>query len=375
MAVGGVDPNAARGAHYMSLMLLLGGLYISTSAGLIAFNKYLMHKDRFPYAVCLVLIHAGFCSVSTFILYLIKPSLFPSLSDPVLVADGGRRVPVDKDLILKNALPIGVFFSGQLVLSNTAYLHSSVAFLQMMKEANLILIYLMSLAVALEYFQCRHIGILCVILLGTTLTIHGEMNFSWTGFMIQGSSQIFECTKIVLQALLLTSAGKKLDALTYVMLVMPMCFLVLSALLVWMVYVQPIEHLAAPHSWSEVMRWSPLLGVNACVALALNIIIALFVKHSSAVAFILAGIVKDAAIVFAGTMFFDEIVSQIQFVGFIVQLAGIMVWSLMKSFPEPFEAGVFAGLAAVLFGWGEPPKSKKEKDASYGTLKSADSKA
>jgi hypothetical protein len=359
------EPNV-RPAYYMSLMFFLGGLYISCSAGLIAFNKYLMHKDRFPYATCLVLIHAAFCSVSTFILYLIKPSLFPSLSDPA------RRVAVDSSLILRGALPIGVFFAGQLVLSNTAYLHSSVAFLQMMKEGNLVLVYIMSLAFALEYFQCRHIGILLFICFGTTLTIHGEMNFSWTGFVIQGTGQLFECTKIVLQAMLLTSAGKKLDALTYVMMVMPMCFAVLSVFLGFILFVMPIEHLDTPR-WSEVVHWAPVLMINACVALALNIIIALFVKHSSAVAFILAGIVKDAAIVMAGTLFFHEAVSSLQFIGFSLQLLGIMVWSLMKSFPDKFEHGIMSGLAGVLFGYRtDPDLCPPRKKEGYGAIRGQD---
>ena len=42
-----------------------------------------------------------------------------------------------------------MFASLSLVAGNEAYRYSSVAFLQMMKEANLILIYIMSLAVAL----------------------------------------------------------------------------------------------------------------------------------------------------------------------------------------------------------------------------------
>ena len=58
-------------------------------------------------------------------------------------------------------------------------------------------------------------------------TIHEELNFSWIGSCIQGLGQVFDVTS-VLQALLLTSAAWTLDAVTYALLVMPLCFAFLS---------------------------------------------------------------------------------------------------------------------------------------------------
>jgi len=326
----------------LTLVSFFGLLYIVCSSGLIAFNKYLINVDRFPFAISLVLIHAVFCSLCTGVLYLCKPSLFPSLTDPA------KKVTVDASLILKGALPIAALFSAQLVLSNTAYLHLSVAFLQMMKEANLVLVYVFSLIAALEKFSWRSVSILVFIIFATTLTIHGEVNFSWTGFMIQGIGQIFECAKIVLQAMLLTSAGRKLDALTYVMLVMPLCAVILgTGMGILMIF--PHAHFATPE-WHHLVEWWPLLLLNACVAFILNVVIALFVKHSSAIAFILAGIVKDAMIVAAGAFFFREVITIIQGFGFLLQLVAILVWSLIKTFPDRFEEGVAVGFGNMLMG-------------------------
>jgi hypothetical protein len=339
----------------------LGLGYVACSAGLIAYNKYLIHEDRFPYAICLVFIHAIFCSACAGMLYLVMPSLFPSLSDPA------KKVEVDSSLILNGALPIAVLFAAQLVLTNTAYLHSSVAFLQMMKEANLVLVYVLSLMASLEKFSWRSVGILVFIVFATTMTIHGEVNFSWTGFAIQGVGQIFECCKIVLQAMLLSSAGRKLDALTYVLLVMPLCALVLG-IGMGLLMAFPHSHFLTPE-WHHLVQWWPHLLGNACVAFALNVVIALFVKHSSAVSFILAGIVKDAMIVAAGTFFFHEIVSFVQAVGFGLQLSGIMLWSTIKSFPERFNDGIVAGFSSLACGT-QPIKGKTAfgKD-SYGSTK------
>jgi len=346
----------------MALLVTFGIMYIVTSSALIAYNKYLVHEDRFPYAVALVMIHTAFCSCLTLILYCVRPRWFPSLTDPA------QQVVIDRSLILRGAVPIAALFSMQLVLSNTAYLHCSVAFLQMLKEANLVLVYTLSLVAALENFSWRSAGVLVYIIAATTLTIHGEMNFSATGFTIQALSQLFEASKIVLQAMMLTNAGRKLDALTYVMLVMPFCFLFLCGLLVFLV-VHPTTHFATPQL-SEIVHWSPHLFANAMLAFALNVVIALFVKHSSAVAFILAGIVKDAMIVATGGLLLREVISVIQGVGFTMQLSGILLWSLLKIFPQKFENGIAAGMADLICG--SKPVVGKDAQQCYGSTGSSD---
>merc|ERR1719498_1486628 len=187
-----------------------------------------------------------------------------------------------------------------------------------MKEANLVLVYVFSLIAMLEKFNWRNVGILSFVILATTLTIHGEVNFSWTGFAIQGMGQVFECCKIVLQAMLLTSAGRKLDALTYVLLVMPLCAVILfGGMCVLTAF--PHEHFLVPQ-WHHLEQWWPHLLANACIAFALNVVIALFIKHASAVSFILAGIVKDAMIVATSALFLNEVISVLQGIGFILQL-------------------------------------------------------
>lgn len=330
-------------AMQVIIMLSLGAIYIVISAGLIAFNKYLVNPDRFPFAVSLVLCHAGFSSLCALVLLFVKPSLFPSLTDPQ------KKVAIDANLVLGKALPIAVLFSAQLVLSNTAYLHSSTAFLQMLKESNLVLVYLFSLFAALEVFSWTKGRILICIVFATMLTIEGELRFSFTGFVIQGTSQFFESAKIVLQAIILSGAGKKLDPLSYVLLVMPLCFMVLGSLICGLVFVYPIETFRTPN-FADLAEWWPMLLANACVAFALNVTVAVFMKNSSAVAFILAGITKDAVIVLAGGAFLGELVSGLQIFAFMLQLVFIWTWSLMKMFPEKFENGIFSGLMALYEG-------------------------
>merc|ERR1719437_180848 len=99
-----------------------------------------------------------------------------------------------------------------------------------MKEANVIIVYTLSLLCGLEIFRMRNVGVLLFILACTAMTITGELNFSLKGTIIQGTCQIFESSRLVLQSILLSGA-MKLDALTYNLIVMPLCFCALAVLL------------------------------------------------------------------------------------------------------------------------------------------------
>jgi hypothetical protein len=47
--------------------------------------------------------------------------------------DGAKDVHVTKEMFMRSILPIGLLFSASLILSNTAYLYLSVAYIQMLK--------------------------------------------------------------------------------------------------------------------------------------------------------------------------------------------------------------------------------------------------
>jgi len=70
------------------------------------------------------------------------------------------------------------------------------------------------------------------------------------------------------------------------------------------------------------------------MAWELNIAVALVIKECSAVTFVLAGLVKDMAIVAASVLVFGEVVILQQVIGFGICLAGIYVWSQLSTSPD-----------------------------------------
>lgn len=358
VAKGHVDIEAQSEATPRSLLeralyLCIAGLaYITMSAGMINFNKFLMNKDRFPFSVVLVLLHMGFSSTLTFGIYLARPGLFPAL-------DPSRRSELSKDVFLKGIFPVAVLFSVSLVLCNTAYMHSSVAFLQMMKEGNIVLVYALSLVAGLERFAWRNVVILLGIAIATSVNVKGEIHFSMQGFCLQIVAAVFECSKIVLQAVLLTGK-RKLNALTYVLLVNPVSFVVLSTTLAMFTLSVPGTAFGLP-TWVAVVQWWPYLLANCAMAFVMNLLMAVYLSYASGVGLIFAGVVKDAMIVATGVLVFHEAISSMQMRGFMVQLLLILTWSLLKAFPKEFEHGIVPGLHKLLSFPGREKEGETKK--------------
>lgn len=324
-------------------VFLLGSFMILCSAAVINYNKFLI-SGRFPFPTHLVLCHMASGSIFSGLTLLMAPSLFPSFQDPA------RRAEINGKFLFSRVMPIALLFAASLVLSNVAYLYASVSFLQMMKQSNVVIVYVLSFFCGLEVLRARNLLILLFILTCTTMTITGEMNFSLKGTLIQGSCQVFESIRLVLQSILLGGA-MKLDALTYNLFVMPFCFCSIAVLL-GIDYVSPGlfgKDLQTPARSDFLANWYLLLP-NFAIAFMLNIAIALFIKRSSALSMVMASLIKDASVVIVSVVLMSDAISQQQVIFFSLQLFGIFTWSMTKTFPEKFENGLLNGFIALCTG-------------------------
>eukprot|EP00930_Biecheleria_cincta_P009863 TRINITY_DN11171_c0_g1_i1.p1 TRINITY_DN11171_c0_g1~~TRINITY_DN11171_c0_g1_i1.p1 ORF type:complete len:299 (+),score=37.99 TRINITY_DN11171_c0_g1_i1:65-961(+) len=279
-------PHANRSIAMESFAV--GAMYISTSAGLITFNKYMMSKDRFPHAVQLTMIHMATTSALSFLLYAVAPGLYPSM----------EKAKSEWRTLLKYIAPLGMLFALSLYASNQAYAYCSVAFLQFCKEGNIVLVFVMSCCLGLQKFSWTKTAVLSVVLVGCSFCAHGEINFVLIGFGIQIFSQVCECSKNLIGEVVTTGAGMKLDVLTFVLFQAPCSLLPLLV--------------AGVASWhpavgKDLLETWPLLLANASVAFLLNICIALTIKRLSTLAFVIIGLMKDTVIVCASAIIFQEV--------------------------------------------------------------------
>jgi len=287
--------------------------YIVVSGTLIRFNKWMMHTDHFPHSLALATIHMMVTSVLCSGTYVIAPSLFVSMA----------ATKESRGTILKWFLPIGVCFAMMLFGSNQAYAYCSVAFLQFMKEGNVIVVFLMSCAIGLQTLTRLRLLVIVWVIVGSSLAVSGEMAFSMTGFTYQASSQIAECMRMIMGEIVLS--GRKIDPLTYTFFLAPVCLVVL-------LFANACQW--NPDIVPHFIQWWPFLMVNALIAFILNLIVASVIKECSAVGFVLAGLTKDIALVVCSCIAFGEQVTPQQAMAFALTLTGVGFWAFMKASPN-----------------------------------------
>lgn len=330
--------------------LCLGLAYIAISAGMIMYNKFMMKRDVFPFAVTLTSIHQLSSLMLAMVLRQIAPSLFPSV--PIVFGQVGAQKLVDGELVfgqgflefqsqtlmdrfkelLYALLPfssIAVCGAVSLVAGNSAYQHASVAFLQMVKESQIVFVYMFMLVAGLEIFRFRLAMVLAGVAVSATVAVCGEVYFSRTGLTLQVVAGVCGSAQIVLNNHLMSqSAGPKIDPLTMVMCTAP-CMLVVLLPANFLFWDPEIPFLA--------LEWAPYIISNAMLAFALQVATAMLIKSVSGTGFALACVAKDLAIVAAAAFLLHEHLSFLQVCGFAGSIIGMSLYSAMKIYPAAFE--------------------------------------
>eukprot|EP00416_Gambierdiscus_australes_P040515 CAMPEP_0171097028 /NCGR_PEP_ID=MMETSP0766_2-20121228/46678_1 /TAXON_ID=439317 /ORGANISM="Gambierdiscus australes, Strain CAWD 149" /LENGTH=363 /DNA_ID=CAMNT_0011556139 /DNA_START=53 /DNA_END=1144 /DNA_ORIENTATION=- len=288
-------------------------VYIVVSGVLIRFNKFMMKKGHFPHALALSAIHMVACSFFCSVFYCVAPSMFPGMK-----STEGQRLS-----LLKWFVPIGCCFAVMLFGSNQAYTYCSVTFLQFMKEANVMLVFVFSCIIGLQSFNRLRCLVIIWVIVGASISVSGEVHFKWLGFIFQAVSQLAEVSRMLMGEMVM--GGRKLDPLTYNMFLAPICLIVL-------IIANGVHW--SPGTWVDLNEWWPLVIANACVAFCLNVCVAAVIKECSAVGFVLAGLTKDIAIVVFSAGAFHEHVTRKQALAFVITIAGVFFWSYMKIHPS-----------------------------------------
>eukprot|EP00403_Amphidinium_massartii_P037627 CAMPEP_0178437398 /NCGR_PEP_ID=MMETSP0689_2-20121128/34973_1 /TAXON_ID=160604 /ORGANISM="Amphidinium massartii, Strain CS-259" /LENGTH=348 /DNA_ID=CAMNT_0020059601 /DNA_START=89 /DNA_END=1132 /DNA_ORIENTATION=+ len=324
--------------HQAVRAICCAAVMIVLSVTLIFFNSHLI-RNGFPHAMFLVCLHMVSCTVLSGAILLVRPSWLPALTDPI------RKINVTKAFLFRAALPIGAVFAGGLVLGNIAYAYLSVSFCQMIKETNLIFVYLIALGMGIERFSWQAVQVIGLALLGMTLSVHGELNFTLVGFLIQIVALLFEGTRINLQMVILSGSGR-LDPLSYVLLISPMCLMLMVLALV-VIHALSLGNLVpgvTVPTAETLMSYGPHLALNCLLAFCLNVSIAFLIPAVSSMGYIFCQVTKDICALLVGVLVVREPVSNLQKAAFVVQIAAVYLWSMLKAFPEEMQHGLWHGM-------------------------------
>jgi hypothetical protein len=270
-----------------------------------------MHPGRFPHAVPLTAFHM----VVSFVLSGLGYACFGKYAYPGM--DIVKRNPGD---FMRKLLPLSILFAVSICCSNQAYIYCSVPFLQMCKEMNVVMIYIAGLVLSVEKYSGQTLAILFLVMGGCWLSIHGEMNPSGVGFAIQLISQTSEVVKIIIQQMIMQ--GMRVDPLTMVMTMSPLCLCTLSF---------GLYFLWEPGTLEDAHHMAFHICLNGLNAFALNVAVALVIRNARGVSFVLAGVIKDVLIVAFAAIFTGALVTRLQVAGFTIAVMGVAAHSLVRS--------------------------------------------
>ncbi|KAJ7740043.1 TPT-domain-containing protein [Mycena maculata] len=280
-------------------------VWMALSVSVILYNNHLYNTLDFKYPVFLVTWHLTFAAIGTRV-----------LQRTTRLLDGTKDVNMNKDMFLRSILPIGLLFSGSLILSNSAYLYLSISYIQMLKAFTAVAVLLISWISRIAEPNRKLAMIVCMISFGVAITSTGELKFNLLGFFIQAAAVGFEASRLVMIEILLH--GMKMDPLVSLHYYAPVCALINLIFL-------PFTEGLAP--FYELARIGPLiLFSNASVAFCLNVAAVFLVGVGSGLVLTLAGVFKDILLIAGSVLLFSAQVSPLQIFGYSIALAGLVLF-------------------------------------------------
>lgn len=297
------------------LTTFVGVAYVGLSVAIIMSNKWLlMDEGRFPHPEALAVVHLFVTAVLSWLLYLIRPTLFTEM----------KNFEVARNLSWR-FIPLSVAFAGSIIASNVALILSPASALQVMKQGNVVLIFAGSLALGLEKFSKASAALVMLILCGVlTCVLGGPATISVVGIAFQVGSQCCEVGKVLMQSVLLASRGHKLDPLSMLLFLAP-----ISAMSASMVFLGH-NYTNLGLVYASFLRAWPWLLMNASAAFSLNVVVAWTIWCFNPRGFLIAGVMKDVAIVLVVSVVFAETLNRLQCAGFSIALIGISLYGSYK---------------------------------------------
>lgn len=286
-------------------------IYILLSSGVILYNKWVLSPKyfNFPFPITLTMIHMGFSGAVAFFLIRVFKVVAP--------------VKMTLEIYATCVVPISAFFASSLWFGNTAFLHISVAFIQMLKA--LMPVATLSVAVLAGTDKLRWDVFLNMMLIsaGVVISSYGEIHFNVIGTAYQVTGIFAEALRLVLTQVLLQKKGLTLNPITSLYYIAPCSFAFLFV--PWYFLEQPGMEVAQ----IQFNYW--IFFSNAFCALALNFSIFLVIGRTGAVTFRVAGVLKDWILIGLSTILFPEsTISGLNITGYAIALCGVVMYNYIK---------------------------------------------
>ncbi|KZV98118.1 TPT-domain-containing protein [Exidia glandulosa HHB12029] len=283
-------------------------VYIALSASVDLYNRYIWSTLEFPYPVVLV--------TSQLVVTALGSTVYLQLVD-VDSAHLQTRTRMSRGIFLRCVVPIGILFSGSLLLSNQAFLHLSVCWIQIPEAFVPVAVLFARIPVR---DASRVFAIILMVSFGVAVASYSSSYalriFDMLGFGMQALAVMFEASRLVMLEILLHETKiHPLVALQYSASVRAVFTLIVLA------FTEGLDPFLA-------LPWV-LLG-NALLAFGMNIAAMYLIDVASGLVLTLAGVLKDILLFTSSALMFGEPISGIQVVGYSIAFGGLVLYNIAK---------------------------------------------
>ncbi|XWS53448.1 hypothetical protein CRYUN_Cryun10bG0002200 [Craigia yunnanensis] len=286
-------------------------IYILLSSGVILYNKWLLSPKyfNFPFPITLTMIHMAFSGPVAFFLIRVFKVVTP--------------VKMTFEIYTTGVIPISAFFASSLWFGYTAYLHISVAFIQMLNALMPVATFFMGVMCGTDKPRCDVFLNMVLVSVGVVISSYGEIHFNIIGTVYQVTGIFAEALRLVSTQVLLQKKGLTLNPITSLYYIAPCSFVFLFV--PWCLLEKP----GMVVSQIQFNFW--IFFSNALCAFALNLSIFLVIGRTGVVTIRVAGVLKDWILIALSTVVFPEsIITGLNIVGYAIALCGVVMYNYIK---------------------------------------------
>ncbi|KAF5204082.1 Udp-uronic acid transporter [Thalictrum thalictroides] len=288
-------------------------LWYSSNIGVLLLNKYLLSNYGFKFPIFLTMCHMSACALFSYI-------------SIVLMKIVPLQMISSRTQFFKIS-SLSIIFCCSVVGGNISLRYLPVSFNQAVGATTPFFTALFAFMITLKREAWVTYAALVPVVAGVVIASGGEPSFNLFGFIMCISATAARAFKSVLQGILLSSEGEKLNSMNLLLYMSPIAVLVLlpATLTMEPMVLESIILLGRKYN----SMWF-LLFVNSAMAYSANLTNFLVTKHTSALTLQVLGNAKGAVAVVISIILFRNPVTVIGIGGYSLTVMGVVLYGEAK---------------------------------------------
>ncbi|KAM7500131.1 hypothetical protein LguiA_024545 [Lonicera macranthoides] len=304
-----MSSSKKQALYILSLIVL----WYSSNIGVLLLNKFLLSNYGFSFPIFLTMCHMSACAFLSYIsIVFLKIAPF-------------QRIKSRAQLF--RIATLSVVFCGSVVGGNISLRYLPVSFNQAVGATTPFFTAMFAYVMTLKKEAWITYAALVPVVGGVVIASGGEPQFHLYGFMMCISATAARAFKSVLQGILLSSEGEKLNSMNLLLYMSPIAVLVL--LPVSLVMEPDVFDVTISLAMRHRFMWLLLL-VNSTMAYSANLTNFLVTKHTSALTLQVLGNAKGAVAVVISILLFRNPVTFQGIAGYSMTVMGVVAYGECK---------------------------------------------